>query len=134
MRKKMYPIAFLIISLLFQFLSVTVKAQGAFQDLYNDANKAAGLNITFWGNPSNSIIVIIQQVLPYLFVIAGLILFLILIHAGFVYLTSTTNPDKTEDAKKKITLSLTGFFIIFGAYWIAQALQVMLGIPILGGR
>lgn len=134
MKKKIYSITLLVVALLFQFLSVEVKAQGVFQDLYNSANQAAGLKITFWSNPSNSIIIIIQQVLPYLFVIAGLILFLILIHAGFVYLTSTTNPDKTEEAKKKITLSLTGFFIIFAAYWIAQALQVMLGIPILGGR
>lgn len=134
----MKKLIFLTVILVSIFVSYCIPkktlAQGVFQDLYNDANQAAGLKITFWGNPSNSIIVIIQQVLPYLFVIAGLILFLILIHAGFVYLTSTTNPDKTEEAKKKITLSLTGFFIIFAAYWIAQALQVMLGIPILGGR
>lgn len=134
MKKKICSITLLVVALLFQFLSVEVKAQGVFQDLYNNANQAAGLKITFWGNPSNSIVVIIQQVLPYLFIIAGLILLIMLIHAGFVYLTSATNPDKTEEAKKKITLSLTGFFIIFASYWIAQALQVMLGIPILGGR
>jgi cytochrome bd-type quinol oxidase subunit 2 len=121
-------------TLLLLLTPITTQAQGVFQDIYDQANQAAGLKPAVTNDAGNSIINIIQLVLPYLFIIAGLILFLMIIHGGFIYLTSTTNPDKAEEAKKKITLSLTGFFIIFAAYWIAQALQVMLGIPILGGN
>lgn len=73
---------------------------------------------------------IISALLPYVFVIAGLILFGMLIFAGFQLLTSGGDPEKTKGARGKITAAFIGFLIIFLAYWIAQIIEAILGIQI----
>ena len=47
---------------------------------------------------------------------------------GFDYLTSLGDPKKAETGKTKITRAITGFIIIFAAYWITQAVAFMLGL------
>jgi len=73
---------------------------------------------------------IISALLPYLFAIAGLILFVFLIIGGFELLTSGGNPETTKKAQGRITSALIGFLIIFLAYWLAQILEVIFGIQI----
>ena len=75
---------------------------------------------------------IISALLPYVFVLAGLILFGFLIFGGFELLTSAGNPDKVKSAQGKITNAIVGFIIIFLSYWIVQILGVIFGISILG--
>lgn len=82
--------------------------------------------------PFNSIGEIVSKLLPYIFVIAGLILFGLLIINGFKFLTSGGNPKATEGAKSGLTAALIGFIIIFISFWIIQLLQVVLQINILG--
>jgi hypothetical protein len=50
--------------------------------------------------------------------------------SGFQYLTAVGNPDKAEAAKQRLTTAVVGFLIVFAAYWLAQALQIILGIPL----
>lgn len=76
---------------------------------------------------------IISALLPYLFVLAGLILFAFIIWAGFEFLTSAGDPEKVKSAQGKLTSAIVGFIIIFAAYWIAQILQIIFGVSILGG-
>lgn len=73
---------------------------------------------------------IISALLPYIFTIAGIILFALLIMGGFELLTSGGNPEKTKKAQGRITSSLIGFLIIFLAYWLTQLLEVIFGISI----
>jgi len=73
---------------------------------------------------------IISAILPYIFAIAGLILFVFLIMGGFELLTSAGNPESAKKAQEKITSALVGFIIIFLAYWLAQALEIIFGIQI----
>jgi len=75
---------------------------------------------------------ILSALFPYLFVLAGLILFLYLIIGGFELLTSAGSPKAVESAKGKITNAFIGFIIIFIAYWLVQILEIVLGITILG--
>ncbi len=75
---------------------------------------------------------VISALLPYVFVLAGLILFGFLIFGGFELLTSAGNPDKVKSAQGKITSAIVGFIIIFLSYWIVQILGVIFGISILG--
>ena len=75
---------------------------------------------------------IISALLPYVFVLAGLILFGFLIFGGFELLTSAGNPDKVKAAQGKITNAIVGFIIIFLSYWIVQILEIIFGISILG--
>lgn len=75
---------------------------------------------------------IINKLIPYVFRLAGLIMFLILIWGGFELLTSAGNPEKVKSAQGKITNAIIGFIIIFAAYWIVQVLEIVFGITILG--
>lgn len=75
---------------------------------------------------------VISALLPYVFVLAGLILFVFLIFGGFELLMSAGNPDKVKSAQGKITSAIIGFVIIFIAYWLVQILQVIFGIEVLG--
>lgn len=73
---------------------------------------------------------IISAILPYIFVIAGLILFFLLISSGFELLTSAGNPESQKKAQAKLTNAIVGFIIIFLAYWLAQIVEAVLGIQI----
>jgi len=73
---------------------------------------------------------IISALLPYIFAISGIILFIFLILGGFELLTSGGNPEKAKKAQGRITSALIGFLIIFLAYWITQILEVIFGISI----
>jgi hypothetical protein len=86
--------------------------------------------LSFLGNKDLTLGGIISKILPYIFVIAGLILFVFLIMGGFELLTSAGNPESAKKAQGKITSALVGFIIIFLAYWLAQALGIIFGIQI----
>jgi len=75
---------------------------------------------------------IIGSLLPYLLTIAGLILFSMLVAGGFTMLAGAANQESQEKGKKMVTSALTGFFVIFLAYWIAQILQVIFKIDLVG--
>lgn len=92
---------------------------------YNAYNKAIGLS---GGN--DSIGGILSNILPYLLTIAGLILFGMLVTGGFTMLAGAADKESQEKGKKQITSALTGFGIIFLAYWIAQILQVIFKVNI----
>lgn len=75
---------------------------------------------------------IISEILTYAFPIAGVILFVMLIMAGFKMLTGASNSSSTEEGKKMISTAVIGFIILFAAYWIAQLIEIIFGIRILG--
>jgi uncharacterized membrane protein len=73
---------------------------------------------------------VISDLLPYIFIIAGLILFGLLIFGGFSLMTSAGSPENTKKAQGKITSALIGFLIIFVAYWLAKILETIFKIQI----
>ena len=74
---------------------------------------------------------IINELLKYVFPLAGLILFFMLIAGGFQLLTSIGNPEKTKKGYQKIVFALIGFLVIFISYWLMQILEKVLGIRVL---
>jgi uncharacterized membrane protein len=74
---------------------------------------------------------IISQLLPYILGIAGLALFVMLILGGITLMTAAGDPAKSKDGYGKISASLIGFLIIFVTYFVAQIVEVALGIKIL---
>ena len=70
---------------------------------------------------------VINAVLPFVFVIAGLALFLMFFFGGFTIFVSAGNPEKTKQGQQMIVNALVGFAIIFAAYWIIELLQYSLG-------
>ncbi len=75
---------------------------------------------------------VISNLLPYIFVIAGLTLFILLIIGGFGLLTSGGSPEKMKASQGKITSAVIGFVIIFISYWLMRILEIVFGISILG--
>lgn len=71
---------------------------------------------------------VVAKVMPYVFAAAGMGLLLMLISAGFTFLTSAGDAKKLESGKQRLTSALMGFIIIFAAYWIVQILGKIFGI------
>jgi hypothetical protein len=67
----------------------------------------------------------------FIFPIAGVVLFVILLFGGFQMLAGASNSKSLEEGKQKITSAIVGFIILFAAYWIAQLLEIIFGIRIL---
>lgn len=85
------------------------------------------LNTTFGGGIRG----FISQILPNIFVFAGLILLGLLIMGGIRLISSAGNPEAQQKSKGMVTQAVIGFIIIFTAFWIIQIIQVITGVPIL---
>jgi len=68
---------------------------------------------------------VIGSLLPYIYVVAGLILLLMLISGGITLMTSGGSPEKSKAGYGRIT---GGFLIIFISYFVAKIVEVVLGV------
>jgi len=93
-------------------------------------NAIPSLKPSFKPGPSSNVGQIISLILPYLFVIAGLLLFFFLIYGGFHMMIAANDEKGLAEAKKKITYALVGFLLLFVSYWLVQILEYILGIKI----
>ena len=80
----------------------------------------AGSNPTIGG--------ILSAAVPLVLAFAGLGLLLMLISAGYTFLTSAGDAKKMEQGKQRLTNAVVGFFIVFAAYWIVQLVGTMFGL------
>ncbi len=71
---------------------------------------------------------VLNKVVPYVFAFAGFGLLLMIVSAGYSFLTSAGNPKGMEMGKQRLTNALIGFAIIFVAYWLVQILGYIFGI------
>ena len=79
-----------------------------------------------FNNPtSTKISAVLNVIIPYIFAIAGIILFIMFLAAGFTLLTSAGNQDKVKKGSAMMTSSLIGFLVIFLAYWIMQIIHIL---------
>jgi hypothetical protein len=85
----------------------------------NDSQEASGITA------------LISAVLPNVYIISGLVLFLYMIFGGFLVISSAGDAKKTDEGKQALTNAIIGFGIIFASYWIIQIIEIITGIPIL---
>ena len=71
---------------------------------------------------------LVSILVTYLLPLAGLLLLLYLVFAGFQYLTSGGDPKKIEVAKQKLTSGIIGFIVVFISYWLVQLVARVLGL------
>jgi len=94
-----------------------------------------GDKLLFQSSPADSaypdLATLINNILPNIFVAAGLVLFFMLVLGGFTIISSAGNKDKLKDGNKIITSAIIGLLVLFGAYWLIQIIQVVTGVPIL---
>lgn len=75
---------------------------------------------------------IISNILPNIYILAGVILFILLIVGGFGFIMGAgqENPERVKKGKQAITAALIGFAIIFFSYWIIRVIEIVTGIQI----
>jgi hypothetical protein len=88
-------------------------------------------NIT-WLSGTPKIGEVINRIVPYIFAAAGFALLLMIISAGFSFLTSVGNPKSLEAGKKRLSNAILGFVIIFAAYWLVQIAGRIFGFTEIG--
>ncbi|MCX6791493.1 MAG: hypothetical protein NT149_00455 [Candidatus Gottesmanbacteria bacterium] len=82
----------------------------------------------FQGNQHDTIGYIVSNAFPLILAFAGLGLLLMLISAGYTFLTSAGDAKKMEQGKQQLTNAIVGFFIVFAAYWIVQLTGTIFGL------
>lgn len=73
---------------------------------------------------------LINTIVPNVFVIAGLIMFFLLIFGGFSIIAAGGDPKSVEKGTKEVTGAVIGFLIIIASYWIVQIVEIVTGIKI----
>ena len=67
------------------------------------------------------------------FVIAGIIMFILLVFGGFGMIVAGSSGDskKLEEGQKAITGAVIGLIVIVGSFWIIQIIEKLTGLTIL---
>jgi hypothetical protein len=77
---------------------------------------------------------LINVLLPNIFALAGVILFVLLIFGGLmVIFNAGGNPEQTAKGGQAVTAALLGFVIIFASYWILNIINFFLPILVQPG-
>ena len=71
---------------------------------------------------------IINNVIPFVISIAGIILFFVLMWGGFDYVTSQGAPEKLKSANAKITAGVIGFVLLVLSFLITRVLSYIFGV------
>lgn len=94
---------------------------------YTDIPEFKGSKLLEWVTIGD----IFSDALKYVFIFAGLGVFIYLILGGFQLMTSGGDPTSIQSAQGKITNAIIGFIIIFTSYWLIQIIEVIFGMKIL---
>lgn len=76
---------------------------------------------------------VISAATPYVFGIAGTILFVMIIFGALEVMNGANDPKSADNGRKRITTAIIGFVLLFAAFWVGQIIQVIFGINFLGG-
>jgi len=74
---------------------------------------------------------IINNVLPNVYIVAGLVIFIMVLVGGFMVISNSGDTHQAEEGKKIVTSAIMGLAVLFASYWIIQIVQVVTGVPIL---
>ncbi|MBI4065057.1 hypothetical protein HY409_01680 [Candidatus Gottesmanbacteria bacterium] len=71
---------------------------------------------------------IVTGAIPFVIAFAGFGLLLMLIRAGYSFLTSAGDAKKLEEGKQRLTNAIVGFVVIFVAYWMVILIGKIFGV------
>ena len=76
---------------------------------------------------------LISLLLKNVYMVAGIILFFLLLFGGlnFIIGAGSGDPKKTAQGQQAVTQALLGFLLIFTSYWIIQLISFVTGVNIL---
>lgn len=82
-------------------------------------------------NRFNSPAGIVNRALTFLFPLAGLALFFMLVWGGFEILSKATDAKAVQAGRQRITAAIIGFIVLFASFWIIQVVEWVFGLSIL---
>lgn len=147
MKNKLLLVGLLVLTLTFNFYSIKTSPVFASQIATKDGGGASGGDsgldkiqnveiplsdklILKDGTPVkevfNSTDDMVNLIVKVVFVGAGLVLFFMIIMAGFAMIGGDSK-DK-DKAKTTMTSAVIGFIVMFAAYWIMQIMQLLTGV------
>jgi hypothetical protein len=80
------------------------------------------------GSVFNEPAVLINLAVRIIFLLSGIILFVMIIYAGFLTISGGTKGQ--EQARQVVTSAVIGLIIVFSAYWIMQIIKLVTGTDI----
>ena len=130
-RTKLIKRALLLFGLLFFGLSLSPKPVRADLTInFDDLSGALPFRTGLMGDwTSLTIGGIISALIPFIYVLAGIALLMMLIIGGFQLMTSGGDPKRVESGRNRVMYALIGFLIIFVSFWLVRVLQVIFGLP-----
>lgn len=99
-------------------------AQKALASIYDDMKgniDSAGISLSS-SDPEKVTGVVIKSLLSFL----GIIFFLLILYAGFLWMTAAGQEEKISKAKKILISSAIGITIVFGSYAITTMVLILL--------
>jgi hypothetical protein len=114
---------FISIVFLLIFTGGVALAATASQPLNLDWPKSP-LGTSLKENPN--LLIFVKYLYEWMISLGGLAAFIALIYAGFLYLTSAGNVGKMRDARERITSTVWGLGLLFGAYIILNTINPQL--------
>ena len=127
MKKHILTIIFIIIAS-FVLTTAAVDAQGlgdasnVFEEVAGSGSKGAGAD-AFGKNPED----IIGKGIGAAITLVGMIFLVLMVYAGYLWMTARGEEAEVEKAQKIITAALIGFFIVASAYAITKFVSGKLG-------
>lgn len=76
----------------------------------------------------NTIGDIVNNLVPFVITIGGIMLFLILMWGGYDYVTSQGTPEKIKSANAKITAAIVGFVLLVLSFLITRIISYIFGV------
>ena len=74
---------------------------------------------------------IISRLMTFLFPIAGLLLFVMIVWGGFTMLSTAATKKSMDEGRKRITYAVIGFILLFVSYWIMQIMEAIFGVTLI---
>jgi len=93
-----------------------------------------GRPIPISGTPYTSpegLFAILSVVVKNVFVIAGIVLFILIIVGGLGMILNAGNAEKQQKSNNVLGSAVTGFVIMFISYWIIKIIEVITGVEII---
>lgn len=75
---------------------------------------------------------LISRLLSFVFPLAGMIMFVMLIAAGFEIMGAAATKKSIDTGKQRASAAVIGFILLFASYWLVQILELVFNIKILG--
>jgi Type IV secretion system pilin len=113
--------------------NIVQAATGSQGDVNSEVNQGVAVIEAPLGLPATDIRTIIANIIRIALGLIGIVLVVLLIYAGFLWMTAGGNEEQIAKAKKTITNAVIGLIIILAAYAIVVFVMRMLGVGIGGG-